>query len=131
MRNLLVYTPQLERISKKLNELKDIDKRKFGSSGNQYKLAEPISLDVLEKLEQKNKISLPDCYVAFITTIGNGGAGLAYGLYSIEKSLDNRNEEIDICKQAIKICEITRECHYNLDNRLEFLNAWLKILEGN
>ena len=40
-------------------------------------------------------------------------------------------EEIDICKQAIKICEITRECHYNLDNRLEFLNAWLKISEGN
>jgi hypothetical protein len=40
-------------------------------------------------------------------------------------------EEIDICKKAIKLCEFNEEKHHNLDNRLEFLNEWLKMLEGN
>jgi hypothetical protein len=53
----------------------------FGSNGHNYKLHQPLSDSIVADLESRYAIKLPDDYRNFITQIGNGGAGPAYGLF--------------------------------------------------
>ncbi|GAB3517516.1 SMI1/KNR4 family protein [Emticicia fontis] len=80
---------QLERIKEKLEQLKRLDKRfiVFGSQKHRYKLNQVISSDKIQQFENTYKITLPAEYVAFMTTIGNGGAGPCYGLEPFENCL--------------------------------------------
>lgn len=109
MRDLTTYKPQIKRISKKLADLKNIDKsfEIFGSSTHKYKLSKPISIEKLEKIEQKYRISLPDEYVAFVTLLGNGGAGPYYGLGEVESSISWSKSGVDINKQTMLV---SNEC---------------------
>jgi hypothetical protein len=53
----------------------------FGASEHQYRLNPPVPLDVVVSFEFRRKTSLPEDYRAFITNIGDGGAGPFYGLF--------------------------------------------------
>jgi hypothetical protein len=53
----------------------------FGSIGHHYALNAPLSAEVIAAFEDRYSIDLPADYRQFITTIGNGGAGPAYGLF--------------------------------------------------
>lgn len=103
MRDLSYYKPQVQRISKKIQELKNKDKhfKVFGAKDHKYVLQNPISFEELEKIEKKYKIYLPDEYVAFITCLGNGGAGPDYGLYSLQKAIDETDKDTDISKTSL------------------------------
>lgn len=67
----------------------------FGSSKHQYKYNPPISLEKVREFERKYNVILPEIYVEFLTTIGNGGAGPYYGLYSLEYIDSDRNRGWD------------------------------------
>ena len=78
--------PYPERI-KRLAELAgkaDPDRSVFGSKKTDYKFAPPVSLSRVREVEEKYGVSLPQELVIFFTEIGNGGAGIDYGMYSLE-----------------------------------------------
>ena len=80
---------QIDRIKSKLKKArqKDRDLSDFGSDLHKYSLNKRITKEALAKLEQANKISLPEHFAQFLTEVGNGGAGPYYGIYEIEKAL--------------------------------------------
>jgi hypothetical protein len=59
----------------------DAGRALFGANGHQYQLHSPIDASVVSEFEQQNGVSLPDDYRFFITEIGDGGAGPAYGVF--------------------------------------------------
>lgn len=80
---------QLDKIKNKLEQLRNLDTELeiFGSEKHKYILNTTLPLDTIKKFEAKHKINLPIGYVAFLTTLGNGGAGPFYGLEQFENSI--------------------------------------------
>lgn len=78
---------QLDRIRRKLPQAAEADPeyRVFGASKHRYKLNEPLSIDELRRFEQAHGITLPEPYAAFLTGLGNGGAGPYYGIHPLGK----------------------------------------------
>lgn len=59
---------------------RDPELRVFGAGSHRYRFRPPISEAELAALEAAGGYRLPDDYRAFVTTIGNGGAGPSYGV---------------------------------------------------
>lgn len=57
----------------------------FGSKNHEYKFNPAIDIKKLRAFEQNTGIILPNEYVQFLTEVGNGGAGIDYGLYTLEE----------------------------------------------
>jgi hypothetical protein len=72
-------------------EARDDEGRVFGSGSHQYKLNPSIDEGTVAAFEQKHGVTLPDDYRHFITTIGNGGAGPAYGLFKFGEHDDGHD----------------------------------------
>lgn len=86
------YTQQTQRIKDKLIKARQADKefKVFGAKSHQYKLNPPANIVEVATFEEKHSITLPDCYKAFVTQVGNGGdtyrgsgAGPFYGIYPL------------------------------------------------
>lgn len=92
-------TNQLDKIRNKLEQLRQLDPyfEIFGASKHQYKINPKVSAQKLKQFEADHKIKLPAEYAAFITQIGNGGAGPFYGLEPLKNvlfySLDFREKD--------------------------------------
>lgn len=80
---------QIERIKRKLKHLKDIDPEfeQFGAEHHKYKLNPPLNAEQVTEFESANQIRLPEEYVMFLTTLGDGGAGPFYGVNTLKDSL--------------------------------------------
>ncbi|AWZ05932.1 MULTISPECIES: SMI1/KNR4 family protein [unclassified Streptomyces] len=59
----------------------DPECRDFGARRHRWMLGPPVAEDVVAKFEQRHGFEFPGAYRSFITTVGSGGAGPAYGLY--------------------------------------------------
>lgn len=57
----------------------------FGSIGHGWVLEEPLTDDGLAELEAQVGVRLPDDYRSFLTIVGAGGAGPAYGLFPVRR----------------------------------------------
>jgi len=53
----------------------------FGAEKHRYMLNPPIDASAVRNVEKKYGFTLPNDYFRFITEIGDGGAGLDYGIY--------------------------------------------------
>ncbi len=82
------YHDQLLRITSKFERLRALDQafRIGESGGHQYELNPPAPATLVAALEQEHSISLPGDYRFFVTQFADGGAGPAYGLFTIEES---------------------------------------------
>ena len=89
---------QLQRIQQKLAQAKAADKNLevFGADAHQYHLNPPVSEEKVRAFEEKYGLQLPECYRAFMLTIGDAKAkkldfiaGPYYGLYAFGTSLDS------------------------------------------
>ena len=89
---------QLIRIQQKLAQAKEADKNLevFGADAHQYHLNPPVSEAEVLAFEKKYGVQLPECYRAFMLTIGDAKAkksdfiaGPYYGLYAFGTSLDS------------------------------------------
>lgn len=89
---------QLHRIQQKLAQAKAADKNLevFGADAHQYHLNPPVSEAEVLAFEKKYGVQLPECYRAFMLTIGDAKAkksdfiaGPYFGLYAFGTSLDS------------------------------------------
>lgn len=89
---------QLDRIRQKLPQAAEADPeyRVFGARKHRYKLNEPLSVDELRRFEQAHGITLPEPYAAFLTELGNGGAGPYYGIHPLGK---NQSIDLDLIRE--------------------------------
>lgn len=80
----------LNEIRTKLQLLKKYDTSfaAFGSKEHQYTSHPVLSESDLADFEQRERVTLPKSYRAYLKHVGNGGAGPAYGIYSLD---DARN----------------------------------------
>ncbi len=60
----------------------------FGAEKYKYKFNPVVSPAEVHEFEDRNKIALPDDFVKFLTEVGNGGAGVDYGVYTLERMQD-------------------------------------------
>ena len=76
-----------EEIKKILRNAANIDSKYelFGSGTHRYVLNPPIDESIVRSAEEEYSFTLPDDYFRFITEIGDGGAGLDYGIYPFAK----------------------------------------------
>ena len=72
----------------------DRQRRVFGSASHDYQLNPPLAVAVLEAFEQDHQIRLPEDYRYFMTQVGNGGAGPAYGLFPFGHDDEGRWGEV-------------------------------------
>ncbi|APZ93332.1 SMI1/KNR4 family protein [Fuerstiella marisgermanici] len=79
-------------ITERLRVLSNTDRKRavFGSSGHDYLLKSPLDVSEIEVFEAKYNIRLPEDYRRFVTEIGNGGAGPAYGFFQFGYEEDGR-----------------------------------------
>ncbi|AVM51405.1 SMI1/KNR4 family protein [Capnocytophaga sp. oral taxon 878] len=89
---------QLHRIQQKLAQAKAADKdlQVFGADAHKYHLNPPVSEAEVLAFEKKYGVQLPECYRAFMLTVGDAKAkksdfiaGPYYGLYAFGTSLDS------------------------------------------
>ena len=89
---------QLIRIQQKLAQAKEADKNLevFGANAHQYHLNPPVSEEKVRAFEEKYGLQLPECYRAFMLTIGDAKAkksdfiaGPYFGLYAFGTSVDS------------------------------------------
>lgn len=103
---MMDYTEQLNRIKRKLEEVRRLDpkgKRSFGAGNfphcHHYRLGKALPGKEIEKFETELKISLPQAYRAFLMNVGSGidadhaGAGPYYGIYSLARIRDDIEAE--------------------------------------
>ena len=93
-----MYQEQLHRIQQKLAQAKAADKNLevFGADAHQYHLNPPVSEAEVLAFEKKYGVQLPECYRAFMLTIGDAKAkksdfiaGPYFGLYAFGTSVDS------------------------------------------
>ena len=89
---------QLQRIQQKLSQAKAADKdlQVFGASSHKYNLNTPVTEAEVLAFEEKYGVQLPECYRAFVQTIGDANAqkletmaGPYYGLYAFGTQVDD------------------------------------------
>ena len=89
---------QLQRIQQKLAQAKEADKNLevFGADAHQYHLNPPVSEAEVLAFEKKYGVQLPECYRAFMLTIGDAKAkksdfiaGPYFGLYAFGTQVDD------------------------------------------
>ena len=89
---------QLQRIQQKLAQAKAADKdlEVFGASSHKYHLNPPVTEAEVLAFEKKYGVRLPECYRAFMLTIGDAKAkkidfiaGPYYGLYAFGTQVDD------------------------------------------
>lgn len=61
----------------------DLDCACFGAKGHWYELNPPLPEEEVALMEAKHRCRFPQEYRQFITEIGNGGAGPAYGVFPL------------------------------------------------
>ncbi|WP_374011061.1 SMI1/KNR4 family protein [Streptomyces ipomoeae] len=57
----------------------------FGAFGHEWVLEEPLTEDALAELEAQIGVRLPEEYRTFLTQVGAGGAGPAYGVFPVRR----------------------------------------------
>ncbi|MDR0227526.1 MAG: SMI1/KNR4 family protein [Flavobacteriaceae bacterium] len=86
-----MYTEQIQRIQSKLNQLQQLDQdlEVFGADTHEYLLNPVLTAQAITDFEKQHQVTLPEEFIAFITQIGNGGAGPFYGLQTLaDASID-------------------------------------------
>lgn len=86
---------RIDRIAAKLASLIDGGFKPFGWEGHGMRLNPPLAEPGVAAFERMHGVELPAEYRAFITRVGDGGAGPAYGLSSLEAALV-RERKIDV-----------------------------------
>ena len=80
-------------VREKLHELEARDRkgRAHGAAYHGYQLNPPLPEARVRAFEEKRRVSLPTDYRTFLTQLGNGGAGPAYGVLPLDLTDDEES----------------------------------------
>jgi hypothetical protein len=83
----MAANPRIARIPEKLKAAKAMDRWPFGAQQHCFRV-EPVATEPqVADFEARWRIQLPAEYREFITQVGNGGAGPAYGLIPLDETV--------------------------------------------
>ncbi|MET4137687.1 SMI1/KNR4 family protein [Pedobacter sp. UYP1] len=107
---------RIERIKDKLSQLKELDSefKQFGAKNHKYILNPPLTLSQINQFEAECQVSLPKEYIAFLTTLGDGGAGPFHGLNTL---IDSRIMYFDNSEKA-------RHSYFELSQPFPYVDSW-------
>ena len=106
---------RLARIAERLDEVRGLDRDliTFGAAKHRYRLNPPTSQQQVTAFESQYGIHLPEGFRAFVTQLGNGGAGPWYGLEPLENGI---LDDLDLKSGAIDPgSPFPHETAWNLD----------------
>ena len=88
--------PDIARLQAKLDELRrrDPQLRVFGAPTHRYVLNPCLSEQQVREVEARYRIALPEDYRRFVRFMGNGGAGPAYGIFTLADSLAHSVDDV-------------------------------------
>jgi hypothetical protein len=119
---------RIEIIKKKLNELKNLDKRFsiFGSSRHKYQLNRTFSEREINEIENDNQIVLSKEYKEIFKILGNGGAGCGYGLEKLD--LKNINPPYIGTKRLLRKWDDPKKIECDMVE-LDELSGYIKLFD--
>lgn len=85
---------RVERIAEKLRTVRERGLEPFGLEGHRWESGPPLPEREVSAFEVRHGVRLPEGYRAFLTRIGDGGAGPAYGMYRLEQSLTVQRQDV-------------------------------------
>lgn len=90
------HRAQADRIRRKLDQARKVDPefREYGARIHRYELGPPLTERDVAEFEEANGVSLPGCYRAFLTQVGNGSPVAGHVLVSPEGIYPLTEEEI-------------------------------------
>ena len=112
----------------------------FGAESHEFMLNQPLTEDKVGSFEVAYKIVLPTDYKTFLTQIGNGGAGPAYGVFKLgemddswdHKSWEENDGFIGILSLPFPHSEAWNDLHdrpdYDIEDE-ELLKAQIEVFE--
>ncbi len=115
------FAVELTRLVGRLREL-DTDFEEFGAKEHQYQFAPVVPLSRVRDFEKRHQFQLPQGYVAFLTQVGNGGAGPANGFFSLEECRHYGNWLMIASYGCGGFCVLTRDGrvgYWNVDSSEE------------
>lgn len=84
----------LDRIADKVRRARERDARPFGAESKGIKpLNPPLAEDEVAAIEARLGVRFPEEYRGFITRVGDGGAGPAFGLFRLDTALRESNAD--------------------------------------
>jgi hypothetical protein len=79
---------RLDRIAEKVRRARELDLRPFGAESRGIPdFHPPLTESEVAAMEARTGITLPEEYRGFITRVGDGGAGPAFGLFRLSSAL--------------------------------------------
>lgn len=85
---------RVERVARKLRSAARRRVRPFGVEAHGLRLLPPVPEPEVRELEARHGISIPADYRAFVTRVGRGGAGPAYGLIDFDAAAQYEREDL-------------------------------------
>lgn len=67
-----------------------------GAAKHKYKLNPPTKAEDIRDFEKRHHIKIPETFFRFLTEVGNGGAGVDYGIYSLEQMEEENNHLLKV-----------------------------------
>jgi len=76
---------RLQSMRRKLDALRDLDPHGdvFGAERHRHRLNPPLTAELVRAFEDEFGAPLPPDYAAFVTQLGDGGAGPGYGVHTL------------------------------------------------
>jgi hypothetical protein len=117
----------LERIAEKLRQAREAGVQPFGAEEHGMRLRPPAASDEVAAVEARLGIALPDEYRAFVTGIGDGGAGPAYGLFSLDDALQRSG--VDRVPELLRL-PFRHVERYEPEEDPEWNAFWERVADG-
>ena len=112
----------LDRIAEKVRRARARDARPFGAeTSGIHPLHPPLAEDEVAAVEARLGVALPEEYRGFITRVGDGGAGPAYGMFRLSSAL--REAKAD-AHPGLLAAPFPHTEHYNPDKDPAVISFW-------
>jgi len=102
--------------------------RPFGVESHGFRRRRRLTEQQVEAFERRHAVKLPPEYRAFITGVANGGAGPAYGLYSLAEAVSK--EPRGRVPDDFLRTRFQHRHHYNPEEDPKLRSFWRRVEDG-
>lgn len=117
----------LERVAAKLRRAREAGAQPFGGEAHGWRINAPLPADEMAAVEARLGVGLPEDYRAFLTRIGDGGAGPGYGIFPLAEAL--RRSGVDRVPELLAL-PFRHVDRYEPEDDPEWNDFWDGIADG-